>query len=826
VPLQICFSLLFFFSGATSLILQIAWTKELSYVLGNSLYSVSTVVAAFMAGLGLGSYFFARNWKSKFSELKLYIILQFIICAYALISIPLLRSSDAIIQLLYTAESSTSINFLLFRFLVVFLLILVPATLMGATLPALTHYFSQNQKLRDGATALFYGLNTVGAACGVLLAGFFLIPTFGLQKTTVIAAAIDFLIAVFGIAALNGKRRQAPFCDSATLKNASLNFHQRGLLFLYFCVGFLLIGAEVYWYRILSNILGPFEQCYSIILSLFLFGIGSGSYFYSLGEKRFGKSKLLLPLASAAIFLGFISSLYILPILPELYGSLFVLFKLNYSASILAQAITAAILVVPVTFASGFLFPSFVRAFSESVQNKWNSAQIVGSVYTVNTLGSILGSLVVGFYLLPKYGLNNTLLLFMILAAVLLCAFAINSVRRKTFANSSAILAVFVLAVFWILHLPKLDRLMLNRGAYMVMADPELMFSTFSDTYDKNRRVLFYEDGLLSSVMVEEIGKNRYLRIAGKPEAGSRDRLRSHHVLLAQLPLSLAKNIEDVAVVGLGAGFTAGSILENKSVRSLDVLEIEASVVPASRFFGELSKFSDSDSRVKIILEDARTHFKYSQKQYDIITSDPVSPVFAGCSNLYTEEYYQLVKDRLKDGGVFGQWIDSSFISESTFKSILKTVQNVFGETMLFVAGDELMVIASKSDARYSWPTIATRYSHKIETLTPLGINSPELLFESFLGSRESLSAYLEGTHHVNTDDDNWLGQEVTKDLMSARYNNGLVARLYENFSASVPAEMRTVFSEFPYEKFENSVRNADLPIFAAYKETFLKKQH
>src|SRR4051812_5909122 len=102
-----------------------------------------------MAGLGLGRYFFARNWKSKFSELKLYIILQFIICAYALISIPLLRSSDAIIQLLYTAESSTSINFLLFRFLVVFLLILVPATLMGATLPALTHYFSQNQKLSD-----------------------------------------------------------------------------------------------------------------------------------------------------------------------------------------------------------------------------------------------------------------------------------------------------------------------------------------------------------------------------------------------------------------------------------------------------------------------------------------------------------------------------------------------------------------------------------------------------------------------------------------------------------------------------------------------------
>ncbi len=824
--LKILFSLLFFLSGATSLILQIVWTKELSYILGNSLYAVSTVVAAFMGGLALGSYAYARYWRGRYSGLWIYVIFQFAIALFSFASVYILRSSDTLLALVYTFAETSSFVFLLSRFLMVFLMILVPVTMMGGTLPAIIDFFSQQRSEDDGTTGLFYGFNTLGAALGVIVAGFVLIPMFGLLKTSFIAGGLDAVVGILGLLLIRQYRLSFKVQKLASKKVAlstSLTPHARVFLFLYFWVGFLLIGAEVYWYRVLSNILGPFEQCYSMILCLFLFGIGSGSYFYTILDKRFKNTHLILWSCTFFILFFFVSSLYILPLLSELNGMLFLGLKSTHFASLVSQGAAAALLVFPTTFCSGILFPAFIKVLNEKNSGHWSTAKMVGYVYAVNTLGSIIGSLTVGYLLLPHFGLGNTLVIFMLIAVVLTLGFAFQFFARWPRLRFFAPVVLFFVALVCILKLPALDRKMLNRGGYMVMSNPGLMYSTFSDQYDQGRDLLFFEDGLLSSVSVESFKNNIYLRLAGKPEAGSQLRLRSHHVLLAQLPLMLAKEVKDVAVVGLGAGFTAGSVLIEPQVKSVDVLEIEPSVVKAAKFFNHLSHFSKEDPRVRVLIEDARTHFKYSQKQYDIITSDPVSPVFAGTSNLYTIEYYQLLHDRLKEGGVFAQWIDSSFISVETFKSIASTARKVFPHLVLYIGGDELMMVASNTQSTFDWSQIEQRFAQGNDSLRQMGITTPYLLFQSFLSANESLKDYLSDTQKVNTDDQNWLGDEVTRELLQGKEHR-LTQNLYKAFAKSTYDEMAKTFVGFSIPEFQKSIFENDLDIYGSYKHAFLEE--
>jgi spermidine synthase len=770
----------FFLSGATSLVLEVAWSKELSYTLGNTLYAVATVVAAFMAGLALGSAVASLLGHRIQAPLRAYAILQFAVASFAAISIPLFRAAHPLFRLVYEAtDPSTAF---LIRFAVVMVFLILPTTLMGMTVPIVVGAFGRRHREYAFDGGVLYGVNTLGAVVGTFAAGFVLIPALGLWGSCVAAATVD---AFIGLLAWSRHARIGRIVDleSEALSSAAPTarpdiaspatpWTKRQLLvgLLFGVSGATALACEVAWFRLLGLTLGPSVFAFAAMLGCFLLGVGAGSG----AAARWAQNTRLpgieaLALLQAVMGMAVVGGLYYLNFLPgwnfQLYG-IANNWSANWGFAVAHLAVAASVVGAP-CLVMGAMFPVAIRAVSEIGSRRTQPEIVVGKLYTMNTVGGIIGSLVAGMWLLPSFGAWRLLagagLVSAAIAAILWAVSPRLSHRRR----AAHAVAVMMIAVTAATFAPAWNRALFNQGYYR-----EIYTTGRMDLARRtHQKLIFYREGVNSPVAVFNDSGEVSLRVMGKADASTNAGDLTTQLLAGHLPVLFAREPGRVAVIGYGSGISAMAALAHPPVRTLDVIEIERAVIDASSYFEHISGAPLDDPRAHLVLEDGRTHLTYTDRVYDVITSEPSNPWMAGVSNLFTVDFYRTAKDRLSTNGIFGQWIQTYEISLESFRVILASLREVFPHVVLFQSGPtDVIVLASSQQIRMDWSDLQARFEtpavHK--SLERVGITSPFDLTSFVRGGDDVLDEFLNGLTPRNTDDNAWLEYRMPRDLANA----------------------------------------------------------
>jgi spermidine synthase len=696
--LQLCLLL----SGAAALILEIAWSRNLSLILGNSHQAVATVVASMMTGLCLGSVAASRALPRLRHLPRAYGTVEMAVGAYAALTPLLFKLVPFILSPLYSLPGPI---FLGARFLLVFLLLLPASAGMGSTLPLATAALSRRGAKEspgedaDSIGGRLYGLNTLGAFLGALAGGFLLLPAAGLLKSTLVGAGLGLGVGTL-VWLLSDSLLDQPAPPGAAKRPPGAPAVRRfaWVLPLYAASGFVAMVYEITWTRVLGPIAGTSVYSFTLILAAILAGIGLGSLVLSSGRaasgsdpaRGFAVGQILLAGAS-------FGSLWGLKVLPDL-----MLYAASRNASrpgsfLMWQFLLFGFIVLAPGVILGALFPFAARLMARVEPS---AGAGVGRVYAWNTAGSILGSLAAGFFLVEAFGGETTLALASVASAGLgLGAVALAGGKRFRLATASA---GGLLALCIPFAIPRWDLYRMTSGVTQVLRGlrqlgPRPLAELIAASRAPDARVVFHREGKTSTVTIIREWGLTWLRVDGKTDASNTEADMMTQVLLGQLPFFFVRNPTDVCVVGFGSGVTSHAALTHPISR-LDTIEIERQVIEGSRFFESANLRPLDDPRSRLIVDDARTVLTYRPQRYDIIISEPSNPWMAGVNNLFTLEFYSLVRRRLKPGGVFCQWVQSYEMSDESLRTIANTLASEFPVAHLFASamGADLVLLASE----------------------------------------------------------------------------------------------------------------------------------
>ncbi|MEE9610175.1 MAG: fused MFS/spermidine synthase, partial [Desulfatiglandales bacterium] len=656
-PLILTFLL---FSGFCGLIYEILWMKMLTLVIGNTIFSITTVLTAFMGGLALGSFLAGRFIDKIKDPLRIYGILEGGIGAYALLLPLFIAGTEPLFRFIYQNIDPSFYAFSLIRFFVCGIILLVPTTLMGATLPILSKYFVEKQTNLGWNVGMLYGVNTFGAVVGSFAAGFVLIPTLGINWTIYLAALLNLSICA-GMLKLAKNRVQWEPSES---KEKSKDKKQKkraeevvlegwGTIQLVVMVGIGISGIaamiyQISWTRVLLLSIGSSVYAFALIVTAFICGLALGSLIIAKFIDRRKDLVLWLALMQGAIG---ISALLIVPLLGKL--PIFIA-EIVFNSSNSFQhihfaefAIIFVLILVP-TLMMGAAVPMAIKICTTDVKRV---GRFFGDVYAINTLGAIIGSFMAGFLLIPWLGAQNSIL---IAVAMNIFAAGIIFLRAPTLSLPGRFAGALVTAVIALLvwfPISRWDQSILTSGLYL-----------YSDLYKnisaKKRiglegavkqglQIIFFKEGLHALVSVKKTFEGDIaLEINGKTDASAKGDA-STQLMLGHLPLLLHQDAREVLVIGLGSGMTLGAV-ERYPVKRVDVVEIETAVVEANDYFREFTGDALNDHRVNLIVADGRNHLALARRQYDVIISEPSNPWISGMANLFTREFFDLTKRRLR----------------------------------------------------------------------------------------------------------------------------------------------------------------------------------
>lgn len=810
--------LFFFLSGFTSLVFEVLWERMLMHIFGSTSFALSTLLTAFMAGLALGSYIGGRVAEKLKRPLLVYGLLEGSIGVYALLVPVLLDLLPSVYGLLFDHFIEDFYLFSLLRFVAVFAILVVPTTLMGATLPIVSQWVSRHQKRFQGGIGLLYGTNTFGACLGTLLAGFILLPSLGLSLTNTIFAFSNFaLCALVFVAAKMGLSDLKPgeFVDRAEdveeldeLEGASETSDQIpgwaiwAVFSLFAFAGGISMSYQVLWTRAYVIILGSSTYSFTVILTAFLVGLASGSAAISPFLKRIKRPVFWLGLTQFGVAASATAAFFVLDRLPvwlferlrddvggttEIYAYYFFL--------------VGVVVLVP-TFLQGMSFPLVIRT---AVHERTSSGKLVGTAYAFNTAGSIVGSFAAGFILMPWLGLNAAIAVIIVINLCVAATLAgieswLNPKRNRIIAVALAA----VVAVTGYVFAPRIDPIALTRGMFRVYWARELFTPEKLEKDDPE--LVFYEDGLTATTTVEKRGKLVTLKANGKPEASDGADMATQ-VLVGLMPFvvrsgnpDLEIRHEDAVMIGYGSGVTAGGSLQWPLER-LEVIEIEAAMFEASKFFDHVNHRPLEDPRTKVIESDGRNYLEYTDKSYDVIVSEPSNPWIAGVSSLFTVEHFTRAKRHLKPGGVFAQWVQLYELRPENVRRVFATFLEVFPHVHAFSSmpkGTDLILIGSDDPIpvppggyERAWAIDSVRTE-----LERVGIHHPDELYGLMFMNQAELEEFAEGAE-LNTDDNGLLEFEAPKDLILYKEGEEFFADRY--YRLDVYGDIRPYLSEWPH---------------------------
>ena len=689
-------------SGIASLTYQVVWVRLLGLSMGSTSASISTVLAAFFLGLALGSYLAERITRNRINSLKPYIVLEIIIGLAGLILLPILLNLDAIMAA--TPALGATIPM---KFAVTVVLLLIPTVCMGATFPVMASILIRRQDEVGLRVSQLYSLNTAGAVLGAALAGFFFVPNWGLDGAIYIAFSFNLLIVVLGFY-LNSKIELPPIEESAPVVaeegakvSASIAdeapLRGRALIVL-FATGLVAIATEVGWTKYLSIFTGTTIYGFAAILTIFLIGIAAGSWAIKSYLERMRRPELWM--AFGLVLLGALLLLTRagLTWIPPVYQAVNH-FPVPVGVSLMVKYAFVFMLIFPPTFVFGALFPLNLRLYCGNLQGVRSR---IGKAYAVNTVASIFGSLMAGFWIIPDFG-TDVLLTSMAMVLLVLPFLFLPALSGRVPQVAVVSFAVVALAGSWVLpHLNYKDLIS------SVQYDDESYAG-------KEPEYLFLKEGKAGVIsMVTHDGRHVKLQNNGLNESFI-DLEDENNVLLVEsllglVPYMVHENPKSAFVVGFGGGITTKALTLTK-LESIRVVELEPAVVEAGRTIlgGEIPALQDS--RVTLSFNDARNTLLVEDNKYDIIAAQPSHPWLARASNVFTKNFFALVKSRLNEGGVYGQWVNLFHMDATTLKSLLRAFYEVFPHGMTFANLDtgDFMMYGSGSPIVFDYARIQAR---------------------------------------------------------------------------------------------------------------------
>jgi spermidine synthase len=675
----------FVFSGATGLIYEVLWARMLGLVFGATTLAVSTVLAAFMGGLALGSAVAGRLGRRIRKPLSVYGWMEIGIAVYALLVPFLFRWVDNLYAWIWQQFQPGFFTFSLWRFLLSCLMLLVPTTLMGATLPVLSAALVQR-----GSTAVtrLYACNLVGAIVGTLAAGFVLLPSFGVRTTIIIAAAINIIV---GLLAITLQRHPiAPVSVETPVPGTD----EKNLFWLFAALasGFVTISTQVSWTRILTMVIGSSTYAFSIVVALFLIGLAGGAWF--IGRKdRSAKLRGMLIVVEVLTTVSLFTSLYVVNWLPWLLVNLGMNLHISSWAGLLGlQVLSAMLLILVPAWLMGMVMP-LVLAWASA--DPAQAVARVGRAYAINTIGAIAGAFLTGFVLIPKTSTKFALLL-SAAVCVVVAGFAYRPAATKrdpALKRSLAIGAIPAVLLVMIVLTPRMNLADLSIGAYdtLVRVLAQTREGTAPQGNDQSagapvRQLLMYEEGPTATVSVRRDDDTISMAINGRTNASDSMFDMPTQVMLGQLPLFVAPRIEKGLIIGFATGITVGSMLQSP-IQSVTCVELEPGTVNGSRFFQHVNNLPLDDPRSRLVIDDARTYLRVTPERFDIIVSEPSHPWVPGVANLFTQEFFELGKARLSEQGIFVQWVQIYQLSTESLRSVLATYTRVFPHVLMFRVG-------------------------------------------------------------------------------------------------------------------------------------------
>ncbi len=742
--------LLFTVSGACGLIYEIVWMRRLALVFGSTTLAVSTVLAAFMGGLALGSAWFGRRAdRDPAAALALYGKLEIAIGVLGIAVPLLLRGVSALYLGLEPVLEGSPFLFFSAQFLLVASVLVVPTTLMGGTLPLLARHAVLSAGELGGRVGTLYAANTIGAAGGVALATYLLLPRLGLTAAERVAAAAN--VAV-GIVALRLRSRGAqvgpaaePSGQTPAAPAPPLARGTRVLLAGVAISGFSAMVYEVAWARTLAMVLGSSVYAFGMMLLLFLGGLSIGSAAFA-RTRAARNPAAAFAAAQTGIAVAGLAGVFLAGELPAVFLQLFPIAKSSFLALQLVQLLVTAALVLPASVLFGVAFPAVIAATTESLARVGRG---VGRVTVWNTAGTVAGAFLGGFVLVPRLGLRAAMLAATAAsAAAALATLAAFPVRRRLrwALAAGAAAAAALLSPAW-------PRAALASGAGFFAGS----YKSVGEWREATRRMelLFYKDGVSTTLSVDQDQGQRFYRSNGKTDASTSPSDMAVQVLIGQVGMLLHPDPQDVFVLGLGTGVSAAAVARYP-VRSIDIVDIEPAGIEAARFFEAENRGILADPRVRYITGDGRNVLLARQKKYDLIISDPSDIWVAGVGNLFTKEFYEVARSRLKPGGVMVQWWHTHALAAEHLKLIVATFRSVFPHASYWRPNLGDVILAGSADA-VSWDL--ERLRRKFETvpgladdLRGIGIWSPASLFGGFVLAGQDLDRFLSGVGELHTD--------------------------------------------------------------------------
>jgi predicted membrane-bound spermidine synthase len=744
---------IFAISGFSGLIYESIWSHYLKLFLGHAAYAQSLVLIIFMGGMALGSWLASRYSEKRRSPLLLYAGAELIV---GLVALTFHGVFTSIIENFYTSILPSIESPLLgasLKWMAASTLIMPQSVLLGMTFPLMSAGIIRRYPDTPGRSiAMLYFTNSIGAAIGVLVSGFWFIKFLGLPGTMLTAGLMNIGLAVIVWMLV----RLDPTPGVALKKQGEITESSTTLKTIFLVAAFITGAAsfiyEISWIRMLSLVLGATTHSFELMLSAFITGLAFGGFWI---KRRIDR------IESPVRFSGYVQlimgalALLTLPVYVMSFGTMEWLLgalqktDAGYTAFTFASHSIALMVMLPTTFMAGMTLPLFTYVL---IRRGLGEASI-GQVYAANTIGAIVGVLFAVHIGLPLLGLKALIVfgaaLDIVLGLFLLLKFAEAKGRRF---ESPAVVTASLVAIALTVSMASLDKEMLVSGIYR----------SGNSVVGEGAEVVYYADGKTATVALIATPDGRVsLTTNGKSDAAIDFYADTSYggdeitmTLLGALPMAYMPGATTVANIGLGSGMTTHTMLGYENIRRLDTIEIEPAMVLAAHGFADFVARAFNDPRSRIHIEDAKTYFSLNNSVYDIIVAEPSNPWVSGVSSLFTTEFYASIRRHIVDGGLFVQWIQLYEFDNGLAQSILKALSQNFSDYVIYTTnGGDLVFIARNGGPVGSpdWPAMFA--TNVVPQLAKYGIrNVGDIEFRRLVDRASLLPMLMASDIPVNSD--------------------------------------------------------------------------
>jgi len=753
-----------FCTAFSSLVYELVWSRELSYVFGGTALAVSSVLAVFMAGLALGSLYGGKILEGRRKPFRFLALLQCAIGVSCILTLSAIKGVSSLQSYSFELMSGQTFWIRAALFLLTSCVLIVPTFLIGVSFPCIVQLYHAKHSLIGESVSRCYWVDTLGASLGMLLAAFFMVSRFGFFRTSVIGSALNLLTGILILALLHKAEANLAPCPTApepTEQQTHNRLSTKIILFLFFLSGFSALVLEVIWVRHWELIYGSGLQAFAIVVVTFLMGLSLGSLFYSRFLKKVRNQIFMFCLIELTIgaIAAIITALfpYLENAFMRIYGEVD-----SYHLFIIAMSLICfSILLVP-TMLMGMTLPTLC-AINVS---EYHIGKDFGKLYAANSSGALAGSFCAGFIIIPALGIYHSSFLaggiYVFIAFAFLFSFSESGIFRRRAATIFIGILVVTTVVFSVLYMPN----HLYTGVfYSDIAYKNQDYHRFFEQQKKEEQFLrFLKDGAYGQVSVTGLPDAMYLRSNGRIDATTFREDIANQSVMGHIPMLIHEKPSNVLNIGLGFGWTVRAAAMHPALKSIDCIEINPLIVEVNK--GVFHSYNDdviNNPKLNVIINDARNYVDHTNKEYDVVIWVPTDLSSTGISALYTREFFTSIRNILREDGILCQWFPRYEVVERDYKIAVNTIRCVFPYTYEFdlseITGDKyyksFLIVASKKpiDVNERFQQQKIRREDEPEDYHSYLQALADIIERSFSRDNEALKAYIADVNELNTDD-------------------------------------------------------------------------